>query len=310
MDLEQLKENSPLPSACTFDQNESGLWRAQIATRSCTAEIYLQGAHLTRWQPKDHEAVLFVSERSSYTEGKAIRGGVPIIFPWFGPRRPNALDQRSDGPSHGFARTSLWQIESCTQVGDDFELTFSLGPNQNSIALGYDNFLVTYKIKLGSELTMQLTVQNLADGPMFFEEALHTYLRVADASQIGIDGLAHCPYLDKTDNMSGKIQSESTLKLTAETDRPYLNTAAAVELNDPLLKRQIKVSKSNSLTTVIWNPWKELTAKLADMNGDDWQHMTCIETANALDDAITLGPGESHTMLATISVKNQENTHA
>jgi len=302
MDLGQLKENPTLPSACTFDQNEDGLWRAKIATNSCTAEVYLHGAHLTRWQPVGHEPVLFVSERSSYKEGKAIRGGVPIIFPWFGARRPNALDPRSDGPSHGFARTSNWQIESCAQVGEDFELTFNLNPNDASIALGYDNFLVTYKLHLGAELTMQLTVQNLSNAPLIFEEALHTYLNVGDARQINIDGLTACEYLDKTDNMTRKIQKESTLKLTAETDRPYLNTVAAVELDDPLLRRRIKVAKSNSQTTVIWNPWNELTAKLADMKADDWQHMTCIETANALENAVTLGAGESHTMLATISV--------
>jgi len=232
---------------------------------------------------------------------------VPIIFPWFGARRPNALDARSDGPAHGFARTSIWQIESCEQVGDDFELAFSLRPNQSSIALGYDNFLLTYKLKLGSELEMQLTVQNLSPTAMIFEEALHTYLSVGEARDISIFGLADCEYLDKTDDMKRKTQKEAALKLVGETDRPYLNTAAGVELDDPLLRRRIKVAKSKSQTTVVWNPWDAVTAKLADMKGDDWQHMTCIETANALDNAITLEAGESHTMSATISVLSTDS---
>jgi D-hexose-6-phosphate mutarotase len=93
------------------------------------------------------------------------------------------------------------------------------------------------------------------------------------------------------------------LKFTKETDRPYLNTAAPVTLEDPAMKRRITVAKANSLTTVVWNPWVELTAKLSDLDSGGWRRMACIETANAAENAITLASRSAHTMEAHLRVE-------
>jgi glucose-6-phosphate 1-epimerase len=150
---------------------------------------------------------------------------------------------------------------------------------------------------------MQLTVANAGAEPLHFEEALHTYLAVGDAQQVSIIGLTDTDYLDKTDNFKRKHQKESPLCLTGETDRPYLNTEAPVDVDDPVLKRRISVTKSNSKTTVVWNPWSELCAKLPDMAPNGWLEMTCIETANAAEDRMKLAPGAHHTMEAHIFVQ-------
>ncbi len=298
MDLQQLTDNFTIPGVLSFSQNEQGLIRASVTTSTCTAELYLQGAHLTQWQPTGAQPVLFLSDRSLFTPGKAIRGGVPIIFPWFGNRTPTPESPRTDGPSHGFARTSEWTLAFAAIAGDDLHLTLTLSPNDTSRSLGYDHFQLVYQITLGIELRLELTAVNQGSTPLHFEEALHSYFSVGDAQQISIIGLSDNEYLDKTDNFKRKHQTDPLLKLTGETDRPYLNTVAPVNIDDPILRRRITIDKSNAKTTVVWNPWSELTAKLPDMSPTGWLAMVCIETANVATDAITLAPGEHHTMEA------------
>ena len=303
MDLQTLSDNFAIPGVLAFSQNEQGLLRANITTPACTAELYLQGAHLTQWQPAGQQPVLFLSERSFFTPGKAIRGGIPIIFPWFGARTATPDDPRTDGPSHGFARISEWTLAFAALAGDDLHLTLTLGPSDASRSLGYDQFALVYEITLGAELHLQLTVNNQGSKPLHFEEALHTYFSIGDAQQVSIIGLSDTEYLDKTDHFKKKHQTDPLLKLTGETDRPYLSTTVPVNIDDPVLKRRITVDKANSQTTVVWNPWSTLTATLPDMSPDCWLTMVCVETANVGPNAITLASGEHHTMEAHLYVQ-------
>ena len=142
--------------------------------------------------------------------------------------------------------------------------------------------------------------------PLVFEEALHTYYAVADARQVSIDGLGETAYLDKVDGMKRKVQPAGALKFAGRTDRPYFNTESTCVLHDPAGGRRIVVAKSNSRTTVVWNPWQELTATMADMEPDAWLHMTAIETANVGEDAVTLQAGDTHAMRAHVSIEKLE----
>jgi glucose-6-phosphate 1-epimerase len=303
MDLQTLSDQFAIPGVLTFSQNEQGLIRADITTPACTAELYLHGAHITQWQPSGQQPVLFLSERSFFTPGKAIRGGIPIIFPWFGARTATPDSPRTDGPSHGFARTAEWTLAFAALAGDDLHLTLTLGPSDTSRSLGYDQFALVYEITLGAELHLQLTVNNQGSQPLHFEEALHTYFSVGDAQQISIIGLSDTDYLDKTDNFKKKHQTDPLLKLTGETDRPYLNTTVPVNIDDPVYKRRLTIDKAESKTTVVWNPWSTLTATLPDMSPDCWLTMVCIETANVGPNAITLPSGEHQTMEAHLFVQ-------
>lgn len=305
--LDQLNEAFALPGVLHFEKGEGGLLCALIKTAACRAKLYLQGAHLTHWQPAGERTVLFLSSKSAFAHGKAIRGGVPVIFPWFGARTAALTGRRTDGPSHGFARTSVWEVTFAAFVGDDVHLTLTLGPDENSRALGYDNFRVAYEVRLGRTLTMRLSVANTASGegaaPLAFEEALHTYLAIGNAEQVRIHGLGETEYLDKTDGFKRKRQEDDVLALCGETDRPYLNTQATVTVEDPVFTRRMVVEKRGSATTVVWNPWIELAAKLPDMDDDGWKRMVCIETANAAENALTLRPGEAHIMEAHVRVE-------
>jgi len=294
MDLQTLTDSFAILGVLAFDETESGLVRARITTPACTAELYLHGAHLTHWQPAGHGPVLFLSEQSSFAPDKPIRGGVPLVFPWFGPR----TGARTDGPMHGFARIETWDLAFAALSGDDLHLTLTLAPTEQSRALGFDKFSVALQLILGETLTMRLTVANQSAEPLQIGEAFHTYFTVGDATQVRITGLAGAEYIDKTNNFNRKIQNDPVITLTAATDRLYLNTTTAVTLEDPTLRRAISIVKQGSQATVVWNPW----AAMPDMADDAWRGMTCVETANAADNAITIAPNSTHTMEAVISV--------
>jgi len=298
--IDQLNASFAIPGILSFDEH-GGLIRARITTPACSGELYLQGAHITAWQPASEEPMLFLSERSAFAPGEPIRGGVPIVFPWFGPRTATPDDPRTDGPSHGFARIQPWQLDFGAYAADELHLSLSLEPTDLSRSLGFDNFLVAYQITFGRELRLRLSVANEGNAAMRIEEALHTYLHVGDVEQARVHGLFEVEYLDKTDNFARKTQKEPVLTFSGKTDRPYLNTTSPIVVDDPALHRRITVTKANSNTTVVWNPWAN--AGLPDMSDDGWREMLCIESANAAENAITLRPHEAHVLETTISVE-------
>jgi glucose-6-phosphate 1-epimerase len=298
--IDQLNTSFGIPGVLEFDEHGS-LIRARITTPACSGEFYLQGAHVTAWRPAAAQPVLFLSEKSAFVPGKAIRGGIPIIFPWFGSRTATPEDPRTDGPSHGFARTQMWNLDFGAYAADELHLSLSLGPTDLSRSLGFDHFLLAYQITFGRELRLRLSAGNDGDKPTRIEEAQHTYLHVGDVQQARVHGLFETEYIDKTENFARKTQIEPVLTLTGPTDRPYLNTTSPIVVDDPAFHRRITVTKANSNTTVVWNPWAN--AGLADMSDDGWRHMLCIESANAADNALHLQPRAAHVMETTISLE-------
>ncbi len=297
MDLAHLNEHFGLPGVLAFHATPSGLIRADIRTPHANATVYLQGAHLTAWQPAGQQPVIFTSRKTELAPGKAIRGGVPICFPWFATRHDGKA-----GPSHGFGRIQDWTLDFAALAGDDLHLTFTLGPTDISRELGFDHFRLAYQLIIGRTLTMQLTVANDGTTPLVFEEALHTYYKVADVHEINITGLEGVTYLDKNEHLQSKLQ-EGAITITGPTDRVYLNTVTTCIIHDTASKRQISVAKTNSNTTVVWNPWESGAQKLADMDPTEWHEFVAVETVNAAEDTITLAPGANHTMQAHISVQ-------
>ena len=263
------------------------------------ATMYLQGAHMTNWKPAGQEPVLFLSRQSEFAPGKPIRGGIPVAFPWF------AADSKRDrvdghpGPAHGFARLQEWTLESARQTERGVALKLSLGPTEMSRSMGFDHFLLTLEAFLGETLTMQLTVANQSAGPLAFEEAFHNYFHVVDVHEATVYGLQPTPYLDKTDNMQLKAASGAPILFSEPVDRVYLNTEAPLTIHDGAQRREIHIVKTNSLTTVVWNPGKALP----DLGEWDWHEMVCVETVNAAANARTIGPGESFVMAERISVE-------
>jgi len=296
MDIAQLEENYGIPGHLSFDSHE-GLTRVQVELATASATVYLHGAHLTHWQPAGQAPAIFLSAESEFAAGKAIRGGVPICFPWFGGRSDGQA-----GPSHGFARIQEWELAFAALVpgadGDRVHLTFTLAPNELSRSLGFDNFRVAYEVIVGATLTMRLTVANLGDGPLHIEEALHAYFAVADVRTTALTGLESAAYVDKMDGMRQKTAPAGPLLLTGETDRVFPGHTAAVAIHDAGNQRVIHVEKTGSATTVAWNPWRGL----ADLAADAWPGLVCVETANTATEALTLKPGETHAMQCVVTI--------
>src|SRR5262249_32465368 len=288
-----------IPNALRFEDAPGGMVRAVISTPAAEADVYLQGAHVTHWTPSGQRQVLFVSPKSLFAPGKAIRGGVPIIFPWFGARG----DGKS-GPAHGFARSTEWTIEGARLRNDgEVEITLSLTPNDATRGFGFTAFQVRFRVTVGSTLEMELETRNDAKEPLTYEEALHTYFAIADIHQISVSGLEGSTYIDKTDGYKRKRLGNEPMRITRETDQVHLNTKATCVVHDPVWNRRIIVEKSGSYSTVVWNPWIDKTRGMSDMAPDDWKEMICVETANVADNAVHLSPGGSHKLTASISLE-------
>ncbi len=288
-----------IDGALLFEDAPNGLTRAVIATPLAEAEIYLHGAHVTGWIPHGQRPVLFTSSRSLYAPGKAIRGGVPLVFPWFGPRGGGQA-----GPMHGFARIMEWTVAGSRRRPDGVvECDLTLGPDDTTRELGFSDFQLIFHVTVGSQLEMSLEVRNSSGAGLSFEAAMHTYFAVGDIQQVAISGLEGTAYVDKTDGFQRKLQPPMPIRIAKETDQVHLNTIATCVIDDPAWQRRIVVEKSGSATTVVWNPWIEKTRTLADMAPEDWRGMLCVETANAGEDAVQLAPGASHRMSATIRVE-------
>ena len=298
MDLAQLNEHFGLPGVLAFHKTASGLIYADITTPHATATVYLQGAHVTAWQPAGQQPAIFLSRKSEFAPGKPIRGGVPIAFPWFAARHDGKT-----GPSHGFARIQDWTLAFAALAGDDLHMTFTLGPTEVSRDLGYDNFRLAYQVTIGRTLRMQLTVVNSAAMPLIFEEAFHTYYAVTDIHEISVDGLEGVTYLDKNDKLQAKEQ-RGAITITEPTDRVYLSTTSTCVLHDNGNRRRIVVAKTGSNTTVVWNPWESGAAKLPDMDPTEWHEFIAIETVNAAANTITLALGEKHVMETHVSLED------
>lgn len=299
--IADLTEHFGIPGVLGFHATANGLIYASITTKAAKATIYLQGAHITAWQPTGLKPALFTSRKSHFAPGEPIRGGVPIAFPWFA-TDSQGRDGRKPAPSHGVARIQDWTLAFAAMAGDDLHLTFTLGANELSRKYGYDHFRLAFQLTIGHTLTMQLTVANDAKTPLVFEEALHTYFAVADVHEISVDGLAGVTYLDKVDGFKSKLQN-GPIKITEQTDRVYLNTESECVIHDLPGLRKISVVKSGSHTTVVWNPWETGAAKIPDLEPTEWHEYVCVETVNAGVNAVTLAPGATHTMQAKVTVE-------
>ncbi len=295
----ELTEQFAIPGVLSFESTPTGLTRAQVTTPAAEATVYLQGAHLTHWKPAKQQPVLYLSSRTDLAPGKPIRGGIPVIFPWFGARHDGGT-----GPSHGFARTSEWQLGFAALSGEDLHLSFTLAPSDESRKFGFDGFGLALRMRIGRSLALDLTVANNPGGkPLIFEQALHTYYAVADATHVRVSGLGGTTYIDKRDEMKHKVLPPGPIMFTGTTDRVFLDTTATCTIDDPAGARRIIIAKAGSHTTVVWNPWSTLASTLPDMDPEGWLHMTCVETANVDKNSVTLLPGTTHTMSFTASVE-------
>lgn len=290
---QQLNHQFALDNALHFSTGPNGTVMINVQTPSAQAMICTYGAQVLSYKTNDAEQdLLFLSPQSAYGDGKAIRGGVPICWPWFG------LDNPNQGcPPHGFARNQLWHVVETKQLEDGkVAITLKLMTTDFSQQFWPFAFELQFSIVIGETLKMMLTTRNCDKRSYVISQALHTYFNVGDISSVQLRGLSNHHYLDKTLNFESR-QQLGDITFGAETDRVYLQTPEKLFIEDAAYSRKIQIISKGSKTTVVWNPWDNVVI-LKDMLSNAYQHFVCVETANTADDKVTLAPDQSHTLSA------------
>jgi glucose-6-phosphate 1-epimerase len=292
----ELDRRFTIPGRARIVADPAGVAAVRITTEKCAGEICLHGAQVISWKPAGYEDVIFLSSKATFAEGKAIRGGIPICFPWF-----RAKSDDAKAPAHGLARTRLWTLESLQERVGDVLVTMSTESDDHTRKWWPHEFRAHLIATFGDALRLEFAVTNTGATAFRFEEALHTYYRVGYIAQAGLAGLEGATFLDNTDGNRASPQS-GDVAIAKATDRAYLNTEHALELFDTGLRRRVHIAKKNSASTVVWNPWSEAAGKMSDMGEGEWRNMFCAEAGNILANAVELAPGETHTIGVTSTV--------
>lgn len=281
----------------TFSADANDLVYIKIENQLATATLSTHGAHVMGYTPKGERPVLWMSRHSQFAKDKPIRGGVPICWPWFG---PSPVDGR---PAHGLARISTWEITSVEKLVDgSTRITLSLDDEFADESLCDFPFELEFSVTVGSTLEMTLSMLNVSDVPFRVSGALHTYFNISSADKITVYGVEQTPYVDKVDDGREVPSSGTPLIIDREIDRVYLPTAATIEVDDHGFGRRLRIEKSGSLSTVIWNPWTAKSAAMPDFGDEEYHNMLCVETANALGDSRVLTPGVPHVLTQKVAV--------
>lgn len=283
-----------IPGRVEITSGHGGLPLVKIITPWSTAEIYLLGAHVAQFQKAGEPPLLFMSAKSYFAEGKAIRGGVPICFPWFGAR---------DGePSHGFSRLANWQLVK-TAAAPDGTVTVTLALPSLAGREAWKSLRTEFIVTVGQTLTMELVATNESCGETFvIENCLHTYFHIGDIGAVTLTGLEDAAFDDFAFGAGGarRPAENAPLRITQETNRVYPGNTATVEIRDEKFRRTIRVEKSCANSTVVWNPWT--TQKMPeDWGQNEHLNMVCVESGNVKADKLSLAPGNSTAMKVVLS---------
>ena len=300
--IEDLNRRFRLANRCRIAEGRSGQQIIQLRSPQSRGEIYLQGGHVSSWKPSDGEDVLWLSAESRFEPGQAIRGGIPICWPWFG-----AHPTEDGWPSHGYVRKTAFTLERSFER-DDGAVGVNLVLDSSGVPSEYVPQAVELRVEvvMGEALEVAITTENRSDANICCTAALHTYLRVGDVSSLVITGFEGLEYLDKPDAFARKRQVGRPV-VDGYVDRIYLQSAEESErdcvVEDPALGRCLRVGKEGSRSTVLWNPWTENAKAMEDFESTAFPEMLCVEAANAADDAVEIAPGGSHRLSTRISVE-------
>lgn len=280
------------PGAVAFAVSTlGGVVATLTAADGAVATVALTGGHVLSYATPAAGEVLWLSPLARLDTGRAVRGGIPVCWPWFG-----AHPSEPARPAHGVARTAPWQVVA-TAPGPAPRLVLALD-QQAARASGTD-LSAQLEVTLAGALEVSLVTRNEGAAPARLTAALHSYFGVSDIGAVTVGGLEGRPFIDQLDAGRSKRSAEP-IRFAGEVDRIYQESPDTVTIDDPGLGRRIEVAKRGSASTVVWNPWVDKAARLGDLGPDGFRRMVCVETANAGGDVVTLAPGATHTLTASI----------
>jgi glucose-6-phosphate 1-epimerase len=290
MDLRKLSTINALSDAVTICEFQ-GVKIVRVIHDTAEAGISLHGGHLIWFKPAGEKDVIWLSEKAEFDTTKAIRGGIPVCWPWFG---------KAATPSHGFARNSQWTLKEHRENSKGVVISLVLEDSESTREMWPHKFKNELIFEIGTELKVHLTSTNVDDHSWSYAGALHTYFTVADINTVEITDMGK----DFSDSTQGDKVAEGndTLTFTQEVDRVYTSPQDIITINDKNNTRQIAVKNQGNNAAVIWNPWQDLSISMSDMADNSFETMVCVEST-IYGQGIELAPGQSHTLSTLISVK-------
>ncbi|MEL6939201.1 MAG: D-hexose-6-phosphate mutarotase [Cyanobacteria bacterium J06598_1] len=280
-------------------EGKGGFPVVEVSNAKANAKISVYSAQVLSFQPAGEPTdVMFVSEKAYYQTGKATKGGIPICWPWFGP------DPAGKGrASHGFVRNRMWTLlgAEATPSGET-KVRLGMSPSEETLAIWPCQFELVMEAIIGEQLTVTLTTKNTGDEAFSITQAFHTYFSTGDISKVKVLGLEGAQYLDKANGGDEKTQ-DGAIDITAEVDRVYMDVQPELIVEDGDLGRRIKITSTGSKTAIVWNPWAEISAKMADLEDADYQRFICVETANAGGDVVKVAAGADYQLKAVYTIE-------
>ena len=298
MNIDQLNIEYGIAYQLKFVKGDGGFPFILISNRSATALISVYAAQVLSFQPAEEcEDLLFLSQKSYYDDGKAIRGGVPVCWPWFG-----ADSSGLQRPNHGFVRNSLWTVLGVEAVTDlETKVKLGLIETNKSEELWQQAFALELEITVGNSLTLELITRNTGNEVFSITQAFHTYFQVGNIKQVKVLGLENTKYFDKLDEGVQKAQI-GAVTVSEEVDRIYTGVQNVLIIDDSAFDRRIRISSTGSKSAVVWNPWIETSAKMADLENDDYLRFLCVEAGNVATDIVEIPPGSKYSLLTNFQI--------
>jgi glucose-6-phosphate 1-epimerase len=294
MNIVQFNKGYGITGQIEFIEGQGGLTFIRVSNAQANALISVYAGQVLSYRPAGKaDDLMFLSEKAYYHDGKAIKGGVPVCWPWFGP------DPDSKGrPAHGFVRNRMWNvIETAVAANDDVKIVLGLTDTPETQSIWPHAFSLRLEITIGDTLNLALVTRNTGDQAMTITQAFHTYFYVGDIHQVSVSGLEGKPYIDKVDGGQQKTQS-GAVTINSEVDRIYQDVANELVIHDAALQRKICITSQGSQTAVVWNPWAKISVEMADLRDDDYLRLLCVETTNAATDIVTIQPGGEFRLVA------------
>ncbi len=279
-----------LLSNSTSISSKQNIQVLEVDNDHARASISLFGGHIISFTPKyDQRQRLWLSEQAIFDAHHAIRGGVPLCWPWFGDHQATRVDPSDKRfPAHGYVRKQPWLMVNCHDTPKGTEIT--LQP-RSSEGEGFDGHAqLSLIIRVGVRLSMQLVTENLGEQGFSFTCALHSYFAVEDIHNCQLNGLSG-DYKDKTRDWQ-ILPTPSPYTFSEETDRVHLSTPKQVTIVED--NSRIDISSNGHDSMVIWNPWAQNSAAMGDMPDKGFKQMLCVETA--ITQGRTVQSGETHTL--------------
>ena len=286
MTIEQLNAKYRIADQLRFIEGKGGLPMIQVNTDKATALISIHAGQVLSFRPGNEAGdIMFLSEKAYYQNGKAIKGGAPICWPWFGP------DPEGKGrPGHGFVRNRPWNVMGPELLANgDIKVVLGLTDTPETQAIWPYSFVLSQEIIISHSLSLSLITRNTCNQTFTITQAFHTYFKVGNIDQVKVLGLEGRPYIDKVDNSAQK-QQVGAVTINAEVDRIYLDVDNTLTIDDAAMRRRIQIVSQGSKTAVVWNPWEKISAEMADLNDADYRCLLCVETTNAAPDVIQVAP--------------------